>query len=257
MSVDPKLSTIDVFYGSQGAGNQHHVAYRTTPTWSELPVEWEQTSNLILLSGSSGAFQAQFFSCGRPVRRCGSGNLAIATYIHSELNAEVNEERLHTPAGGIQLGFDRQSAYYLDKPLAQKPLHHSKLWQRLVRQPVINGCFCGHRNDYVLLELGRPLARFSLNSRTLCRFSQRALIVIYRPPSGAVQMRYFAPQYGAVEDAATGSAGVQAAAYLRRQYPQRYAYQQIEIKQCSLAGGFLYLKNYQQQVLVRGRTAIH
>lgn len=258
MSAIPTLCTVDVFYGPEATGNQHHIAYSSDSAWGEgdLPFEYNKIPNLILLSSSRGTFQAQFFNSGRPVRRCGSGNLAIATYIHGELKAEANGERLVTPAGTVQLGFDRQSAYYLDKPLIQQPLHYAKLWQRLVRQRVINGCYCGRRNDYVLLELRQPLARFRLNSTALCRFSQRALIVIYRPPSGAVQLRYFAPQYGAAEDAATGSASMQAAGYLGRQYPQYYAHQQIEIKQCSPAGGYLYLKSYQQRVLVRGRTEI-
>lgn len=252
----PALCTVDVFLGPQAAGNQHHIAFRRAPVWGEVPAEYQQIPNLILLSGRTGAFHAQFFSGGQQVRRCGSGNLAIAAYIHNELAVKVNGERLLTPAGGIQLGFDRQSAYYMTKPLVQKPLHHARFWQQLIRQPIVNGCYCGHRNDYVVLELDRPLAQFSLNSSALCRFSQRALIAMYRPSSGPIQLRYFAPQYGQAEDAATGSASVQAAAYLRRQYPKDYAHRQIEIKQCSPAGGYLYLKNYLQHVLVRGQTAI-
>lgn len=247
---------VDAFLGPRAAGNRHHIAFRKAPVWGEMPAEYQQTPNLILLSGHAGEFHAQFFSRGQPVRRCGSGNLAVAAYIHNELAVKVNGERLLTPAGLVQLGFERQSAYYIDKPLTQTSLHHAGFWQRIVRQPIINGCYCGHRNDYVLLELGQPLAQLSLNSRALCRFSQRALIAMYRAPCGPIQLRYFAPQYSQAEDAATGSASVQAAAYLRHQYPQHYAHRRIEIKQCSPEGGYLYLKNYQRRVLVRGQTAI-
>ncbi|MGM0482227.1 MAG: PhzF family phenazine biosynthesis protein [Pseudomonadota bacterium] len=255
MSAPGKLCSVDVFYGHRAAGNRHHIAFRTGPGWRELPVEFQQTANLILLNGGVGAFQAQFFSVGRPVRRCGSGNLAVIAYLHEQLGCTGNEQRLCTPAGDVSLGFDRRSAYYRDKPLAQRPLRNFKFWQRLVRQPILNGCYCGGANDYVLLELEQPLAQLSFNATLLCRFSQRALIVIYRPPSGALQLRYFAPQYGPAEDAATGSASVQAAGYLRREYPRQLQRQPIEINQCSPAGGYLYLENKQQQVLVRGRTA--
>jgi len=256
VSAMPKLCTVDVFYGPQVLGNQHHIAYRPAPAWSETPSQYQRVPNLILMSGGSGAFQAQFLNYGRQVRRCGSGNLAVAAYINEKLKTKPTNELLLTPSGEIQLGFDHESAYYFDKPLTQRPLRNFRFWRRLISQPVINGCYCGGRNDYVLLELSQPLTQLSVNSGALCQFSRRALIVIYRLLSGAVQLRYFAPQYGAAEDAATGSACVQAGAYLRNQYPKSYAHQPIEIKQCSPAGGCLYLKNYQQQVLVRGRTAM-
>ena len=256
MSVVDTLYTIDVFYGPQAEGNQHHILYRAKPDWADIPAECKNTANLILLSGSADRFKAQFFSYGQPVRRCGSGNLAIARYIYEELAATKNNWRLLTHAGPIYLGVDGQSAYYLDKPLPQLALQKRKFWQRLVRQPVINGRYCGGRNDYVLLEVGQSLAELNLNSLALRRFSQRALIVIQRPSTGAIQLRYFAPQYGTAEDAATGSASVQAAAYLRHQYPKRYAHQPLQIQQCSPAGGHLYLTDYQQQILVRGRTAV-
>ncbi|RUO69562.1 PhzF family phenazine biosynthesis protein [Idiomarina ramblicola] len=252
----PKLCTVDVFYGPQALGNQHHIAYRPAPAWSETPSQYQTVPNLILMSGRSGAFQAQFLNYGRPVRRCGSGNLAVAAYINEKLKTKPINECLLTPAGEIQLGFDHESAYYFDRPLTQRPLRSLRFWRRLISRPVINGCYCGGRNDYVLLELAQPLTQLRLNSGALCQFSQRALIVIYRLRSGTVQLRYFAPQYGEAEDAATGSASVQAAAYLRTQYPKRYAHQSIEIKQCSPAGGCLYLKNYQQYVLIRGQTAM-
>ncbi|MDV6316434.1 PhzF family phenazine biosynthesis protein [Idiomarina sp. HP20-50] len=256
MSGHDTLCTVDVFYGPRAQGNQHHILYRADPDWYEIPAEHGNTPNLILLSGGDGVFTAQFFSCGQPTYRCGSGNLAIATYIDEELASAASNWRLLTDAGEIQLGVDRQSAYYLDKALAQRPLQNRNFWQRLVRQPVINGRYCGHRNDYVLLEVSQPLIELNINSPALRRFSQRALIVVYRPPSGAVQLRYFAPQYGPAEDAATGSASVQAASYLRQQYPKRYAHQPLQIQQCSPAGGYLYLTGHQQQTLVRGRTAV-
>ncbi|MGM0526132.1 MAG: PhzF family phenazine biosynthesis protein [Pseudomonadota bacterium] len=249
-----KLCAIDVFYGPKASGNRHHIAYRKSPEWSEVSSEFQKVPNLILMSGKPGAFKAEFLNYGRPVRRCGSGNLAIAAYINDKLTNDPFNERLLTPEGEVQLGFDRRSAYYLDKPLAQWPLRNTGFWRRLVRQPIVNGCYCGGHNDYVLLEVGQPLTKVNVNSSALCRFSERALILVYRPPSGGLQLRYFAPQYGPTEDAATGSASVQAVAYLRRQYPKYYGHQRIVVEQCSPAGGWLYLKNYRQYELVRGRT---
>ncbi len=52
MSGTPTLSTVDVFYGPEADGNQHHIAYRAEPAWGGLPSEYQQTPNLILLSGS-------------------------------------------------------------------------------------------------------------------------------------------------------------------------------------------------------------
>lgn len=256
MSGNPKLCTIDVFFGSHARGNQHHLDYRATPAWGELAAGAEQIPNLIRLSGAAGTFQAQFFNLGKPVQRCGSGNLAIATYIHHLLPDEANAQQLVTAAGTVQLGAADDSAYYLDKPLPQRPLDHPGLWQRLVGQSIVNSCYCGGDSDYALLEVAQPLAQLRVDTSALCRLSRRALIVVYRPAAAATQLRYFAPQYGSTEDAATGSASVQVAAYLCRHYPEHYADREIEIEQCSSAGGSLYLVNQQRQVLVRGRTAI-
>ncbi|WP_404401003.1 PhzF family phenazine biosynthesis protein [Idiomarina seosinensis] len=257
MTANQEPCPVDVFYGPGAAGNRHRIVFRRETGRCGLPVKYQKTANIILLSGGIKApLQAQFYNEGRPVKRCGSGNLAIIAYVSERLRPISSEQCLITKAGEVSLGFDQRSAYYRDTPLTQRPLTRVKFWQQVVRQRIINGSYCGGRNDYVLLETGQPLAHLHINTKLLCQFSRRALIVIYRPCSGALQLRYFAPQYGPAEDAATGSACVQAAGYLRRHYPRQFLRQLFEVNQCSPAGGCLYLKSIGRQVLVRGRTAV-
>lgn len=256
MPTTTEVCAIDVFYGPGAVGNRHHLIYRARPAWRDLPAPYANIPNLILLHSAKESLHAQFFNRGKPVQRCGSGNLAIATYVSNYLAAGIGTWQLNTPAEALQLGVDNQSAFYLNQPLRQQVLRHPQLWQQLIGQPLVDGCYCGGRGDYVLLEVSQPLAQLRLNSAKLCRLSRRAVIVLYRPATGPVQLRYFAPQYGPTEDAATGSASVQAAAYLKQRYAHEYSHQQFEVQQRSSGGGCIYVTNQVRQVVVRGRTAV-
>jgi predicted PhzF superfamily epimerase YddE/YHI9 len=239
-----------VFHGAGAEGNLHRVIYsaeRQPPSADD-----DSRANLVRLSGPLTSLEVEYTNYGNPVRRCGSGTLAVAAFASVYFRASPLRFALHGISGAVEAGFDRQSAYYMDAGLMQRPLPASNPWAHILGQPAMDGVYCGGRSDYVLVEVDSPLRQLRPRLRSLCRFSQRALIVLYRRSDGDAELRYFAPQYGPAEDAATGSAAVQVATYLK----QRYGITSVRLHQCSPAGGQLHTECVGQRIRVRGNTSL-
>lgn len=101
-------------------------------------------------------------------------------------------------------------------------------------------------DSFDLQQLARP-------GGGLSSFTGRALICTAARPEwgdGVIQMRYFAPQYGVGEDAATGSAMRVLAQYWSPRFRTLTAYQ------CSAAGGLLMSRHAAAYVEVGGRCSI-
>lgn len=244
------------FCGAGVGGNRHHLIYlaQADRDHCPLPDELRQVPNLILLQGDPSALQAQFWNLGQAVRRCGSGNIAIAAFARQYLfNSELFSLQLQTPAGSILLGHDRAGPFYFSQAEAQYPVAHPALWRHLLGGNYAAGAFFGGASDYALLELDRPPAQLHLSATRLRRFSKRALIALYSPSPEKVLMRYFAPQYGSDEDAATGSGAVQAAEYLWR----RYRWRVCRITQQSASGGLIETHKLARKVRVRGAARVN
>ncbi|WP_020209379.1 PhzF family phenazine biosynthesis protein [Gilvimarinus chinensis] len=185
------------------------------------------------------------------VRRCGSGNIAIAAFLYHRVNKRTYQQNLNSPFGSITVGYDSRGPFYLDTPLVQSSIQHQALWRHLTGCHIHTGVYVGGPAEYCIvvypslyhLKSTQPkLAQFSL-------YTQRALIAAYLEPNLA-HMRYFAPQYGQAEDTATGSASVQLAEFHYRQYGRR----EIKIQQHSREGGIIQSqKTATNQIKVRGQ----
>ncbi len=243
------------FCGVGVEGNRHHLVYLAQADWNHLPLpdELRQVPNLILLQGPPSALRAQFWNLGRAVRRCGSGNIAVAAFVRQYLsNSEFFSLQLQTPAGFVSLGHDRNGPFYTSQAERQYPIAHPRFWRHMLGGVCAAGAFFGGASDYVLLELDRPPAQLHLSATRLRRFSRRALIALYPRSPEEVLMRYFAPQYGSDEDAATGSAAVQTAEYLWR----RYRWRACRITQQSASGGLIETQKLARRVRVRGEARV-
>lgn len=175
------------------------------------------------------------FDTGSVVRRCGSGSLALALALRQHLGGRF-ERHLQTDSGPLTLGYDRLGPYYIDTPLPLRPARHPGLWAQIVTAPILRCYSCGAADEYGLIHLARgtDLGKVQIRARLLTGLSKRALILAAGDPPNP-QMRYFAPQYGTAEDAATGSAAVQLAHYfwsIRRQ-------RRLVIEQRSPQGGYI------------------
>jgi len=118
-------------------------------------------------------------------------------------------------------------------------------------QPVA-AATCGDDHGYLVLQWpdDTDLTPLQPALGTLSAHTGRALICTCAQPEqaeGAVQQRYFAPQYGVDEDAATGSAVRVLADY----FSGRFAV--LTAQQCSPAGGLLQTRLAPAHVEVGGR----
>lgn len=246
---------IQSLYGPAAEGNWHTLIYeeQAGPTDTLTP-ELRALPNLIKLGGTPAALWARFYHHGHPVLRCGSANIAIAQAIRERFGVLASGEwSLDTRAGVVWLGCDDGGVYYRDNPLPQGPLCEPHLWKQVVGANGISGCYAGGDADYCLLRVSTPVQNLHPDLARLCDYSRRALILLYYPEDSAsdrAQFRYFAPQYGVDEDAATGSASVQVAQFLRQCYGQTH----MRLEQHSAQGGDIQTEIHGDQVWVRGQA---
>lgn len=128
-------------------------------------------------------------------------------------------------------------------------------WLRTIfpDQPqAVEAASCGDERGYLVVQWPDDfdLKRLSPPDERLSNWSQRAIICTAAQPStgtDAITLRYFAPQYGVVEDTATGSALRVLADY----WSQRFAH--ITAVQCSPTGGQLLAAITSDHVEIGGR----
>ncbi len=114
---------------------------------------------------------------------------------------------------------------------------------------------CGAEQGYLILQWPDDLPLQSLSQPLAClsELSQRALICTAAQPcvgADAIQLRYFAPQYGVPEDTATGSALRVLAEYWSPRFTR------LTAEQCSPAGGLLLAQWTPGHIDVGGRCSI-
>jgi predicted PhzF superfamily epimerase YddE/YHI9 len=121
--------------------------------------------------------------------------------------------------------------------------------------PVQAAATGGDAHGYLVLQWpdGFNLQQLSRPGEVLSAFTERALICTSAQPEwgeGFIQLRYFAPQYGVDEDAATGSAMRVLAQYWSPRFQALTAYQ------CSPSGGLLKSRHTAACVEVGGRCSV-
>ena len=113
----------------------------------------------------------------------------------------------------------------------------------------------GGHDGYLIVRFADdfPLRSLALPDTTLAKHTQRAVIATCRSTAkapGAVQLRYFAPQYATAEDSATGSALRILADY----WASQDGIQRLSAAQLSPRGGQLYSRVEAESVWVGGRV---
>lgn len=200
------------------AGNQHLVTVVETHSGVELgkqkSLEYEPLIYVELSSEPKGQPSLRFYHRGYELKNCGSGTLAAAK-VFFDLNPQFNAAEFHTLSGMNTsnkfhdlIGYSRRNVQITCASICDK-----RLVSRLLQRPVDQLHKVGASNGYWIAELQSETAIQNLRPHLaiLKRMYKPALIVTARASKNAnydYVMRYFAPQYGNAEDAATGSANM-------------------------------------------------
>lgn len=186
------------------------------------------------------------------IQCCGHGLLAAAHTWQRRLQRGTLSLLMN---GSLIPSWSEGDVTWLRFAQARTQEHRVPEWlQQVFRVPqrVHAAAIAGEANGYMILQWpdGFDLRLLSRPATALAEWTERALICTSARPDwgdGMLQMRYFAPQYGVEEDAATGSAMRVLAQYWSNRFKQLTAYQ------CSPAGGLLLARHTATHVEVGGR----
>lgn len=201
---------------------------------------------------------AAFSAAGAPIQFCGHGALAAARVVFDQF-----------PAGPARREFASATQTWTAEMGATTAEGDATVQLQFAR-PAIARCAvpdfaaaclgvtpvaaatAGGPAGYMLLEGldAAAVADAEPDAAAICAATRRALILTAATQNGFV-LRYFAPQYGELEDAATGSAAVQLAAY----WAHAGAVQAAMVTQLSAAGGRMRLSCNTATVELSARVA--
>lgn len=242
--------SVDAFTGIACKGNAHDVHLLDSDMLddTQLLAHSKKISPRILVcvlpgwQDEANILKARFFYAGREVQFCGSGCMALAAVIF-ELQGERDltvklPERHKQPEREIKLTKRGGRISLQTNAILNAKRTRAKPWEPIVREEVLDVVTLP--TGYVIVELHTETAVKFLNPnlKQLVKQSDMALIVTARAreKNDDYVMRYFAPQYGNPEDAATGSANC----FLMKYWQLKLNKKRLVGRQLSAEGGLFY-----------------
>ncbi|HEY7883334.1 MAG TPA: PhzF family phenazine biosynthesis protein [Cellvibrionaceae bacterium] len=236
---------VSTFYGELTQGNRHRVLLLendTVTTVKALEKLSMQSDEIVIgLCWKADTPSATFFHRGQSILRCGSGNLACAFVLNSLYGLRA-QQQLHTEDGPITLLVDNdrygyQTYHRLGFAESEDPLFHP-----CVNLPPDHTILCGGDTDYLVFVYNRAESLVALEAdiQHICQSTQRALIATApcQQSDADYVIRYFAPQWGNNEDAATGSAHAIVGPY----WGKRLGLRELHSYQASAQGGEFWVR---------------
>ncbi len=243
-------------------GNQHRVVVFTESSSSFEQLiqgichQSKQENSLIhvIVLVVDSSVSARFFFNGYEISRCGSGALAATRAVY-EIHG-VEKFCIKTSCQLLEVGIDEECFCFVKSMnLNYFNVKHLKAWKRVVGSKLVDQFFIGDASDYCALVLPDfdSLVRSQPKLNLLKLVSRRALILT-TPGYGGIDygIRYFAPQYGNNEDAATGSANIQIAKY----WQDFYKKETVVGQQFSYRGGLFKVTINSRHQWLFGKTSI-
>lgn len=274
--MSEKTLTLYTFVGPECEGNGHqiiereHCELRGHRDFIEISLAIQPTILVVLkpsqisslIKGkrahSSPILEPLFFHKGHQVQVCGSGLLSIPYYLVAQHKLEIERS--------LDIRLNEQNLQIRPVPNTKRFALVAELDTslRYIEQgawPAIVGAALKSiykLNDaYLIAELDQPadLEKLVPDLEELCRVTDRALIVTAQAHSDDASdylMRYFAPQYGNPEDAATGSANL----YLMKYWQSKLNKPQLKARQLSPQGAMFYGEVSDSTVMLSGDARV-
>lgn len=236
---------IRCFHGLGALGNTHRVVRHEHLPHGFEPEDYSRELGakiLVLVSHAETQYSPVFFHRARAVSFCGSGCVAMAAALHH--SSQVRDGGMDTESHwDVQLNDRRvrieraSGTYALSTVVDVKPRRLRKaFWEALIRSECLD--VIQYADSYVVVEIenAKDLALLKPNLSLLKKKGGPSLIVTAFAGGGHREdyvMRYFAPQYGNPEDAATGSANLLLMKYWQLKLNKKY----LAGRQLSKEGG--------------------
>jgi len=184
----------------------------------------------VFIAGSAGRYRVESFDPdGNAIRFCGHGALAAALHVYSEFESDAPEldffNHFHQWKARRPDSADADITLVYKLPELTRCRVPTFAHEVLGAAPV-KAADVGGAEDYLVVEFASPdhVRDLAPDFDAFSAVTRRAIIATARAgdPGNRSQkgivFRYFAPQYGQHEDAATGSAAVQLGAYWAEAY---------------------------------------
>jgi len=225
----------------------------------------ERMHTAVLVAGGGGYYAAESYTAaGRHIQFCGHGALAAAWFVLHECepaapSVDFMSMQQHWQASRCESA-DADIALLYARPVPVAcPV--PEFAPRCLGSRPVAAAEVGGATDYLMMQLDSVATVQNLQPdlALLSAATQRALIVTARDSRAAnaavdqqlvCVFRYFAPQYGVPEDAATGSAAVQLAANWAPHVPVG----PVTLRQLSPQGAVMHVQCHTDTVELRARV---
>ncbi len=206
---------------------------------------------------SDGQYEVQCFNDKSAIQCCGHGMIAAAKNIFTKnkfskiiINKNISASR--------NIDEEGREIVVLSLPRLAARLQTVPGWVCEVigfeNEKLIPAKSAVSEDDdgYLLLEFVPAVAQkvfraMQLDLNKVCENTKRAVVVIqFDKKKESLSMRYFAPQYGVIEDIATGSVMRFVGDYIDKNYQCA----QFDVNQYSTAGGYMKINCTEENVLI-------
>jgi len=206
----------------------------------------------VYVTAVNGEFRVQSYSKqGKRIQFCGHGALAAAwvAFQHAPDAESLNFFNANQSWQGRHAGDDITLIYR--RPMVQAAAVPEWATAALGADP-LGAALVGDDTGYLIIELtdADSVQAMEPDLDALAAATERAVIVTACESNTEFVFRYFAPQYGTPEDAATGSAAVQLAAYWGAKLPA----EEFHVRQLSHQGAVMRVACLDNAVELTGRV---
>ena len=210
-----------------------------------------------------GQYEVQCFNDTKAIQCCGHGMIAAAKTIFSDsnlssiiINGNITASRNMDETGQdkVALILPRLSARLQAVPHWAREIITFDGETRLPNKAAVST----QDDGYLLLEFKPALSSevfrtMKLDLKTVCENTKHAIVVVqFDQDKQLLYMRYFAPQYGVLEDSATGSVMRFVGDYIE----QRYQIVHFDVSQCSPQGGFMTVECKAENIIITANASM-
>ena len=184
-----------------------------------------ETAYVLREPGANGRRHLRWFTPAREVRMCGHATLATAAALRSR-EGHSGAIRFETLSGTL-VCTHRDGLEVMDFPADEAlaaPDLHELLEQALGRELRDDQVFVGTDDALVVLDEADQVTQYEIREACIARVPRRGLVITAPGPADSdfdVVSRCFYPEFGIVEDPATGSAHTLVGPYWSRRLGRR------------------------------------